>query len=177
MNHGTALWKDSSTLEDFGKLSLSGDGTLTLETPTGSAELALVLSTSPFADIYATPTWICAVGAAARQLVLGHAAGPSLEVTAELDRLDRGGRYDPGAHVVRFHDRPGHDDHCVLTWEIGVALLGERTGVAWATTHGDINQRVVEITAETVELMGVDTAISIALADGTARERPVGRRR
>lgn len=176
MNHGTALWKGSSAVEDFGKLSLSADGTLTLEAPTGSAELALELSTSPFVDIYATPTWMCAVGAAARQLVIGRAAGPSLEVIAEIDRLGRGGRYDSGAHVVRFHDRPAHD-HCVLAWEIGVALLDEKAGVVWANAHGDVNQRVVEITAETIELMGVDKAISISLEAGTARERPVGRHR
>lgn len=175
MNHGTTLWKTSTAVEDFGELSLAGDGTLTLTSPSGAAELALELSTSPFLDVYATPAWMCAVGAAARQLVLGRAAGPGLEVIAELDRLDRGGRYDSGAHVVRFHDRPIHDQ-CVLAWEIGVALVDPLNGMVWKHMHDDANQRVVGITAESIELMGADKAISVDLDDGTAHERPVGHR-
>ena len=175
MNHGTALWKGTSAVADLGTLSLSGGGTLRLETPTGSAELALELSTSPFLDVYATPACMCAVGAAARQLVMGRAASPDLDVLAEIDRLDRGGRYDSGAHAVRFHDRPGHDQ-CVLAWEIGIALLDSGTGVVWTNLHGDANQRLVAITSETVELVGLDKALTVSLVDGAARERPVGQR-
>lgn len=173
MGHGTALWKTSSAVEGLGELSLAGDGTLTLTSSSGAVELSLELSMSPFLDVYATPTWMCAVGAVGQQLVLGHAAGPSLRVLDELDRLDRGGRYDAGAHAVRFHDRPSYDQ-CVLVWEIGVALVDPWDGLVWRHVHGDANQRVVGIAAETIELMGVDKAISVGLCDGAACERLVG---
>lgn len=175
MHHGTALWKSSTVVEELGKLALASDGTLTLTSPSGAAELTLELSTSPFLDVYVTPAWMCATGVTARQLVLGRAAGPSLEVIAELERLDGGERYDPGSHAVRFHGRPSYDQ-CVLAWEIGVALVDPLDGMVWKHMHGDAHQRVVEITAETIELMGVDKAISVGLYDGTARERPVGHR-
>lgn len=176
MNHGTALWKSNTAVEDFGRLQFAADGTLTLTSPSGSAELPLELSTSPFLDVYATPAWMCALGAAGGQLILGRASGPSLEVIAELDRLDCGERYDSGTHVVRFHDHPSYDQ-CVLAWEIGVALVHPLDGMAWKHMHGDANQRVIGITAEAIELMGVDKAVSIDLRDGAARERPVGNRR
>lgn len=175
MSHGTALWKTSTAVEEIGTLALAGDGTLTLTSPTGSVELALELSTSPFLDVYATPEWFCAVGAADRQLVVGRAAGPTLEVIVELERLGRGGRYDSGAHAVRFHDRPDHDQ-CVLAWEIGVALLDPRAGIVWQYVHDDVDQRVVGITAGAIELMGAEKAISVSLGNGAARERPVGHR-
>lgn len=173
MSHGTALWKGSTTaVGGLGELALAGDGTLTLA---GVARLRLDLVTSPFLEVYATSLWMYGVGAADRQLVAGRADGPGLEVLAEIDRLDRGGRYDAATHAVRFHDRPDRDQ-CVLAWEIGLALLDPNAGLVWTVRHGDTGQRVVGITAATVELMGRDTAITVDLDHGTTSERPVGRR-
>lgn len=174
MNYGTAIWKGGTISEDLWNLSLGGDGKLTLASPpSGATELALELKTSPFLDAYVTPTWMCTIGAADRQIALGLAEGPRLQVIAELDRFDYGGRYDPGTHVVRFYSRPNHDQ-CVLIWEIGVALVDPLIGIVWKHIHDDTNQRVVEINGKGIELMGVDMAISVSLADGTARKRPVG---
>jgi hypothetical protein len=173
MSHGFALWKNDSSDLGWGALTLASDGNLGLRTPDGTADVRLDLSTSPFVDAYAAPRWFCAVGSAASQLVMGHAEGPRVGVIAELERLDRGGRYDSGVHALRFHDRPDHDQ-CVLAWEIGVALLDPAVGTVWTHVHHDVSQRLVRITSENVELMGERDAISVSLGDGAARQRSYG---
>jgi hypothetical protein len=175
MSNGFALWKNNSRALEWGELSLASNGTLTLVGDAGAVDLVLDLADSPYVDTYITPSWMCAVGAANRQLVIGHAQGPRLQVVGELERAERGDRFEFETHSVRFHDRPGHD-HCILSWEMGVALVDPVAGLVWAHMHHDPNQRLMRITDATVELKSVNQAISVSLVDGAAQVTTSGTR-
>lgn len=168
MGTGFALWKNDVRDLGWGMLSLDASGTLSLGGPSGSAAVRLDPAHVPYVDVYLADDWLCAVGGSDPGLVVGRAA--SLERVAGLERAREDDRLGFEAHTLRFHDRPGHDQ-CVLSWEIGVALVDPEAGVVWSYVHGDVHQRVMAITAQTVELRGLYRAVCVDLDEGTASSR------
>jgi hypothetical protein len=167
MSIGFALWRGDTRDVGWGELFLGADGGLSLGVPGGSAQVGLDPTTAPYVDAYVAQDWLCAVGGADAGLVLGLRDGPQLAVVAELERSQAGDRFAFDRHSLRFHDRVGHDQ-CILSWEIGVALVDRNEGLVWSYVHADVNQRLVKITAETVQLRGLYQSISVSLDDGTA---------
>lgn len=171
MSTGFALWRKNTRDMDWGRLALDDDGTLQLDTSTGSAILRLDPDTAPYVDAYIRDDWLCVLGAVDGHLVLGHRLPTHLRVAADLHRVGKNSEgFAFETHSVRFHDRPGHDQ-CVLAWELGVALVDPRLGIVWAFEHRDVNQRLLRITESAVELRGLYQTIFISLHDGAADVR------
>lgn len=168
MSNGFALWMNDATSVDWGELSLDSVGKLVLRRMTGSAEVTLDPSTTPYVDVYTNQDWLCAVGGADSRLVVGHAGGPRLEVVAEIERGAVGKHLEFERHSLRFYDRPGHAQ-CLLAWETGIGLVDRQDGLLWSHMHHDVNQRLMKVTGEDVQLRGLYQTISVSLTDGTAQ--------
>lgn len=172
MGKGIALWKGDVWDVGWGTLALDDRGVLALRTAEGDARFSLSLNNSAFVDAYATNEWICAVGAADEQVVVGSRKGPQLDVILTVERLEMSPQSAVGGHAVRFHPLLG-DDGCLLTWEFGVALVAPESGRTWSHVHGDPEQRLRKLTGQVVELSGLHQALTINLYDGTVTSRPL----
>lgn len=174
MSNGIALWKGDTWDVGWGTLTLDKAGALTLSTVEGDAYVVLSLANSAFVDAYTTDRCIFAVGAADEQVIRASRSGPGIEVILTAKRLQKDTNTSIGAHAVRFHPLPGRD-HCLLTWELGVALVSPETGCVWSHVHGDPDQRLLKMTGDAVELEGLHQALTIDLSDGTTNSRNLER--
>lgn len=173
MSSGIALWKGDTWDVGWGVAGLDQDGTLTVSTANGTDRITLSLPNSPFVDLHATEASIYAVGAADEQVVLAtrdEAGAPRIAVIATICRLGKGIGETFASHSVRFHPRPERDE-CVLTWELGVALVSPRRGCIWLSYHDDPEQRVRRLTEDQVDLAGFTGAMTINLVDGAILSR------
>lgn len=172
MGNGISLWKGDTWNVGWGALALDEDGALTLSTEGADACVVLSLENSAFVDAYATEHCIFAVGAADEQVVQASRSTADIDVILIAERLQKNATTAVGAHAVRFHPLP-RVDGCLLTWELGVALIDSEAGCVWSHVHGDPDQRLLKMTGDAVELAGLHRAITINLPDGTATYRKV----
>lgn len=172
VGNGIALWKGDTWNVGWGTLALDEDGALTFSTEGADARVVLSLDNSAFVDAYATEHCIFAVGAADEQVIQASRSAAGIEIILIAERLEKNATTAVGAHAVRFHPLPGGDG-CLLTWELGVALIVAEAGCVWSHVHGDPDQRLLKMTGGVVELAGLHRALTIDLPDGIATYREV----
>jgi hypothetical protein len=171
VGNGIALWKGDTWDVGWGTLTLDEDGALTLRTVEGEPRTVLSLDNSAFIDAYATDQCIFAVGAADEQVIRASRNGPNIDVILIAERLQK---TTVGAHAVRFHPLPGSDG-CLLTWELGAAMVSPETGFVWSHLHSDPDLRLLKIAGGFAELAGLHRALTIDLSDGTTTSRELER--
>lgn len=162
---GTALWKGNQWNTAWCKVSLDHDGSLSIAHKRRLEKLKLELGDSAFVEVFATDQWLCAVGAAGRQIAMANSTAPGLRVVALIDRFETGVDSPFGNHAVRFHSRPGHEQ-VVLSWEYGLALLDPLEGCRWSLLHGNQDVRLLKVGANQVELMAPGSSLTVDLATG-----------
>jgi len=172
VGNGIALWKGDTWNVGWGTLALDEDGALTLSTEGANACVVLSLDNSAFVDAYATDHYIFAVGEADEQVIQASRSAAAIDIIFIAQRLQKNATTAVGAHAVRFHPLPGGDG-CLLTWELGVALIVQGAGCLWSHVHGDPDLRLLKMTGGLIELVGLHRALTIDLRDGIGTYREV----
>ena len=172
MSGGFTLWRGDTRRFAWGRLIFDHDA-VRLECAAGTA-VTEADPASPFIEVYFADDWLVGVGAASSRILLGN-DDATMHICGEVARYQAPAGYDAAVHAARFHEVP-HTRAVVLAWELGVALLDRTGGLLWQFEHGDFNQRVLRVGPNAIELLGTSARYSVALEDGNASGRKVGRR-
>lgn len=170
IGQGSTLWKGQHLQLPWGQLTHHGSS-LALTTSRGQTSAELVEDRSPFLEVHWTPTYFIAGSAGGEELFFGIQEESGVQQIASLPRWDVQKSFTPGTHTVRFFD-VDHES-CVVSNEVGLAMVTVDRKLVWQIHHGDTTQRVLSVDEEHINLMGLNTAKRINTATGAIQEQPL----
>ena len=150
-----------------GTLTFAEDGQVTAEGPDASATIAIPeLRKGDYVYLWCGKDWSCFLTEDGPTVWCGWPKQGRLEKVADLNRLDLGGKYDPGGlHQVDFQTLPNGD--LLILHELGLARLTPRGKLVWQRTHNQFPGHLKRLELNVVWLQGEEELFGFRLEDGT----------